>query len=309
MSNKAWGFWKYIILADNIIFVLFLLLKTNIIACSDKQKVELRLRILSGGRQLLIFSLYTGLAQILFYFISLKIIKFDAVPKYILIPDTIITLLCIVVFYINGMLRIIFVSKRINIIKKVIIVSIMFIPFINILAIIYICSAAKSEYEHECYRVVSHNMRVDSQTCKTKFPIVLIHGLGFKDYKYINYWGRIPKELIRNGATIYYGNQEAWGTIEYNAQDVKDKILQIARETGCEKVNIIAHSKGGLDARYMISKLGMEDYVATLTMIAVPNQGSRIIDFIYILPKWFYGTAGKFIDKYFRLIGDKNPDF
>ncbi|MDP4182654.1 MAG: triacylglycerol lipase, partial [Bacillota bacterium] len=110
-------------------------------------------------------------------------------------------------------------------------------------------------------------------------------------------------------ATIYYGNQEAWGTIEYNAQDVKDKILQIVRETGCEKVNIIAHSKGGLDARYMISKLGMEDYVATLTMIAVPNQGSRIIDFIYILPKWFYGTAGKFIDKYFRLIGDKNPDF
>ena len=48
---------------------------------------------------------------------------------------------------------------------------------------------------------------------------------------------------------IYYGNQEALGTIAYNAEDIRKRILQIREETGAEKVNIIAHSKGGLDAR------------------------------------------------------------
>jgi len=185
----------------------------------------------------------------------------------------------------------------------------MLIPIVNIPVMLYACHAAKEEIEHECYRVVKHNIRIESQVCNTKYPLVMIHGIGFKDYKYINYWGRIPKELIKNGAKVYYGNQEAFGTVEYNAQDIKNKIFEIMSEIGCEKVNIIAHSKGGLDARYMISKLGMEDYVASVTLICVPNQGSKIIDFIYWLPKWFYGNVGKMLDRYFRMIGDKNPDF
>lgn len=41
----------------------------------------------------------------------------------------------------------------------------------------------------------------------------------------------------------------------------------MTEETGCEKVNIIAHSKGGLDSRYAISRLGMDQYTASLTTI------------------------------------------
>ncbi|HEX9059458.1 MAG TPA: triacylglycerol lipase, partial [Clostridia bacterium] len=135
------------------------------------------------------------------------------------------TVILTVVLYLNGMLRIIFTSKRLNMIKKVTIASIMLIPILHILLIAYVCRAVKDQYEHECYRVNSDKLRISSQVCKTKYPIVLIHGFGFKDLKYINYWGRIPNELIKNGATIYYGNQEAWGTVEYNANDIKQKIL------------------------------------------------------------------------------------
>ena len=59
--------------------------------------------------------------------------------------------------------------------------------------------------------------------------------------------------------------------------------MQVLAETGAEKVNIIAHSKGGLDSRYAISCLGMDKYVATLTTINTPHYGCDMVD--YLLPR------------------------
>ncbi len=40
---------------------------------------------------------------------------------------------------------------------------------------------------------------------------------------------------MRYGSSIYYGNQEAFGTIEYNGEDIKKKILEVIEETGVKK--------------------------------------------------------------------------
>jgi len=45
-----------------------------------------------------------------------------------------------------------------------------------------------------------------------------------------------------------------------------------------EPVNIIAHSMGGLDARFLISQLGMANRVVSLTTIATPHRGSYFAD-------------------------------
>ncbi len=44
--------------------------------------------------------------------------------------------------------------------------------------------------------------------CRTRYPVVLVHGAGFRDLKWPVYWGRIPNALIRNGASVYYGLQD-----------------------------------------------------------------------------------------------------
>lgn len=308
-KQKNFGIWQALFIAEGILFITYIGLKVNIQPYSKKQIVGYRMRVLSGGRRLVLYGLYTLFVQVVIFYFAWNPLMNYKVPASILVLDMIVTILSVVTLHVNGMLRILLTSRRINMIKKVYIASTMLIPIIHVFVIMYVCSVAKSEYEHECYRVVNQNMRIDSAVCKTKYPLVLVHGVGFKDLKYINYWGRIPKELIRNGATIYYGNQEAWGTVEYNAQDMKDRILETIRQTGCEKVNIIAHSKGGLDARYMISELNMGDYVASLTLMGVPHQGSKIIDIIYHIPKGMFQTIGKGFNKYFRLIGEKNPDF
>ncbi len=152
-------------------------------------------------------------------------------------------------------------------------------------------------------------MNMISHKYHTKYPIVLIHGTGFRDRKYFNYWGRIPKVLTRNGCSIFYGHQESWAAIENNAIIIKNSIEKIIEETGAEKVNLIAHSKGGLEARYVISSLNMSSKIASLTTIATPHHGSKTMDIICKLPKVLFRLVSVFANLWFRMLGDKNPDF
>lgn len=146
------------------------------------------------------------------------------------------------------------------------------------------------------------------ERCKTKYPIVMIHGMGFRDMKHISYWGRIPKALKENGADIYFGNQDSNGTVENNGATLKNTILNVLNETGADKVNIIAHSKGGLDVRYMISNLNMSDKVASLSTMSTPHNGSVTVDKLLKLPDGLVKLVAKVTDVWFRILGDKNPD-
>lgn len=300
---------KWIILMEIVVFTFYLWLKVNVIPHSKKQIVNLRLSVMLGGRRIVLYGLYAAFTQMVIYLTIFKTIQNLNIPNKILIIDSVFVVSSIVTLLVNGMLRILCTSRRLNIVKRFIVGFWSLIPIINVFVMLYACHIASIEYDHECYKVINHEARVDSEVCKTKYPLVLVHGVGFRDLKYINYWGRIPKELVRNGATIYYGNQEAWGTVQYNAKDIKNKIIDVLKETGCEKVNIIAHSKGGLDSRYMISKLDMGDYVASLTMMSSPHRGCKFVDVACKIPDKIYKAIARFFDKHYRLLGDKNPDF
>jgi len=145
--------------------------------------------------------------------------------------------------------------------------------------------------------------------CKTKYPIMLVHGTGFRDRKHLNYWGRIPKALTEQGATVFYGQQDSWGSIEHNAGVLKDNLNKYIMETNIEKVNVIAHSKGGIEARYLISSLGMAEKVASLTTIASTHRGSKTIDLLCKLPRWLFKIAACFVNFFFKILGDSKPDF
>ncbi len=152
-------------------------------------------------------------------------------------------------------------------------------------------------------------MSVDQESCRTRYPIVLVHGTGFRDWPGLKYWGRIPETLESHGAQVFFGNQDGWATVEQNAAALKARVEEVLAETGSEKVNLIAHSKGGLDARCMVSSLDMGRCVASLSLVATPNHGSRTMDLLYRMPKWVFRLAGFFVNAWYRMIGDKHPDF
>lgn len=141
-----------------------------------------------------------------------------------------------------------------------------------------------------------------------KYPILFVHGMGFRDHKRLCYWGRIPREFEKLGCKIYYGNQDSNASVETNGMHIKKRIEEILNETGAEKVNIIAHSKGGLDARYAISTLGMVDKVASLTTMSSPHNGSKTVDFLMKCPDIIVRFVGFCTDCWFRILGDKHPE-
>jgi triacylglycerol lipase len=116
-----------------------------------------------------------------------------------------------------------------------------------------------------------------------KYPVVLVHGIAASDRKdsIIDFWGRIPTILTDNGVKVFFGNTEPWGSYESNAEILKATIEKILLETNKEKVNIIAHTKGGIDSRYLIWKYDFGDKVASLTTISTPHHGAELADLIY----------------------------
>ena len=110
-----------------------------------------------------------------------------------------------------------------------------------------------------------------------RYPLLLIHGIGYEDSDR-TYWGRIPDTLRNAGYRVYYGGQDAYGSIPDNAAQLKERIDRICRFERCEKVNLLAHSKGGLEARYLISCLDEEKRATSLTTIATPHHGVPALD-------------------------------
>lgn len=145
-------------------------------------------------------------------------------------------------------------------------------------------------------------------TADTLYPILLVHGMGFRDRRHLCYWGRIPKILEQNGARVYFGCQDSSGSVEGNALQLKAALNRVLTETGAEKVNIIAHSKGGLEARYLISTMGYGDRVASLTTLSTPHNGSVTVDKLLRFPTSAVKAGCKAADLWFRALGDKSPD-
>ena len=200
--------------------------------------------------------------------------------------------------------------RRLRIVRRLLVWMLLWIPFLNYGLALYVRGLAKQETDHILYRISLDDVRAEKNVCSTKYPLLLVHGVGFRDFHYFNYWGRIPRALKKNGARVFYGHQEAWGTVEENAGILREKIFEILRETGEEKVNIIAHSKGGLDSRAAIAHAGCAPCVASLTTINTPHRGCIFAE--YLLKKIPAAARQKIADTYnaaLKRLGDEAPDF
>lgn len=143
----------------------------------------------------------------------------------------------------------------------------------------------------------------------SKYPIILAHGIAAKQLRVLNAFGNIGQELEKEGYKVFVADTDGFGAIETNAEQLKRFTERVKAECGCEKVNIIAHSKGGLDAKYMITNLGMEDSVASLTTLCTPHRGSIIASKIWDLPSPIKKLCAFFIDGFYRVLcHDENPN-
>lgn len=142
----------------------------------------------------------------------------------------------------------------------------------------------------------------------TKYPIVLVHGIAIKESRVVKAFGKTGKMLQEAGYTVYSANTDGFGAIETNAQQLKTFVLDVLKKENTEKVNLIAHSKGGLDCKYMILRLDMAEHVSSLTTLSTPHKGSSIASWVYRFPRFFVKFLAFWIDLWYRIFGDKQPD-
>jgi triacylglycerol lipase len=111
----------------------------------------------------------------------------------------------------------------------------------------------------------------------THYPIILAPGLFGFDQKIISYFLGIANYLQSTGHQVMH-TKSNMARVERRATALKNQIEEYLKKTKAGKVNIIAHSMGGLDARYMISRLDMADKVASLSTVGTPHRGTSIAD-------------------------------
>ena len=123
-------------------------------------------------------------------------------------------------------------------------------------------------------------MTASAPVATTRHPVVLVHGiLGFvrqtvSRWTSFAYFQGVEERLAAAGVRAAFVALPAVAGVEERGRALADA----AGRMGDGKVNLIAHSMGGLDARWYVGRLGGADRVASLVTISTPHQGTTVAD-------------------------------
>ncbi|HET9752697.1 MAG TPA: alpha/beta fold hydrolase [Myxococcales bacterium] len=122
---------------------------------------------------------------------------------------------------------------------------------------------------------------------RLRHPVVLAHGvLGFDEIAVAGrrhrYFRNIAEQLGPLGAEFHFPRVPPAAPVSVRA----GRLVALVRELPGARVNVIAHSMGGLDARFAIARLGLGDRVASLVTIGAPHHGTPLanLPFSRLLP-------------------------
>jgi triacylglycerol lipase len=146
-----------------------------------------------------------------------------------------------------------------------------------------------------------------------KYPIILAHGIARFDFL-LNYFSKtfdalglslvtandslhyfkgIAGHLRTHGFDVYQSSVSFAAGVERRAENLRNEVNKVLGLKNQEKVHIIAHSMGGLDARHMIVNHDMAGKVSSLTTIGTPHLGTSFAD-------WGLAHQG---DEFIEIIG------
>ena len=148
----------------------------------------------------------------------------------------------------------------------------------------------------------------------SKLPVLLIHGY-MADASVWNKWvDLLKKDGIPAYPITFKQSDDKCGSAAEHAKELSNIIGQIKDETGQNKVNIVGHSKGGLDARVYLANETKD--VANLVMIGTPNAGSPLAESSEVCTPAVYdlrpGSAATEVKmnpntKYYTIAGEWDP--
>ena len=111
------------------------------------------------------------------------------------------------------------------------------------------------------------------QQSEKPLPVLLIHGYAEDAAIWKKWEDMLRKDGIQFFTVTFKDSDDKCGSAEQNAKELQKRVQDIKQQSGAQKINIVGHSKGGLDARVFLDITDTKD-IANLIMIGTPNAGS-----------------------------------
>lgn len=112
---------------------------------------------------------------------------------------------------------------------------------------------------------------------QTKYPVILAHGMaGFSKIAFVDYFYTMPGDLASNGSTVFETQVASFNSVAVRGQQLLTQANIVLALTGAAKVNLIGHSQGALDTRYVAAAIPSK--VASVSTVGGVNAGSSVAD-------------------------------
>lgn len=148
--------------------------------------------------------------------------------------------------------------------------------------------------DEERLGVASHHL--DAATT----PIIITHGLAAWPFD-----KSLKPYLESQGYAVLMPKVSPFGPVRYRAEELRAQIDTFLDQQGAERGVIVAHSMGGVDARWLLSPDGLNyDRVAALVTIASPHRGTAIADAVLAGVPWYLESR---VTRLLKLL-DLTPD-
>ena len=145
--------------------------------------------------------------------------------------------------------------------------------------------------------------RTDQPADAAPYPIVLAHGFfGFEDFAGLNfatYFYQVRETLEANGHEVFTPAVDPFNNSTARGEALLEAVEAILSDSGHSKANLIGHSQGGLDSRYVAHR--RPDLIASVTTIGTPHRGTPAADAIH--DALGNDTMRQLLDSFTRLTG------
>ena len=134
-----------------------------------------------------------------------------------------------------------------------------------------------SAYGQDANKSKTNTTSASANTNGSKpLPVLLIHGYMADASTWKKWEDLLKKDNIPVFPITFRQSDDKCGSAAEHAKELSNQIGDIKDQTGQNKVNIVGHSKGGLDARVYLANNTQD--VANLIMIGTPNAGSPLAE-------------------------------
>lgn len=135
-------------------------------------------------------------------------------------------------------------------------------------------------------------------------PIIITHGLAAWPFD-----ASLKPHLESQGYQVLMPKVSPFGPVKDRAEELRTQIDAYLDDIGADRCVIVAHSMGGVDARWLVSPDGLGyDRVAAVVTIASPHRGTAIADWVLKgAPPWLESRATRFL-KLFDLTPNEAQD-